>query len=239
MICHLLLALFTLAPSATFSGPRQGQIPPPPPAPAESAPQPAVPTPQPAAPTPQPTAPTAAPAPQPVASVRQPEAPAPLPTPPALRPAAKAPKPAAPSPELAPKPTAGAASPDAKTPGAQGGASFNCAAYEATEPVFKSCVAASKAYFDDIAFSSAFRERSFEWQLWSSKIAFWLMMGIVAAGLGFSGVQMGVGLKSPETKFSFLGLEVSSSIVGLVILAMSVTFFYLYLVYVYPISQVG
>jgi hypothetical protein len=109
----------------------------------------------------------------------------------------------------------------------------------ADEPTLKACIAASKAYFDDIAFSADFRARSFEWQLWSSKLAFWLTIAMVAAGLLFSGAQLFVGLKWPETTFKFAGLEISSSVVGLVILAMSLTFFYLYLVYVYPISQIS
>jgi hypothetical protein len=107
------------------------------------------------------------------------------------------------------------------------------------EPTQKSCLAASKAYFDEMVFNANFRQRSFEWQLWSSRVAFGVTMAIIAAGIVFSGAQLFVGLKWPETKFSFLGLEISSSVVGLVILAMSLTFFYLYLVHVYPIQQVG
>ena len=103
----------------------------------------------------------------------------------------------------------------------------------------KSCLAASRAYFDEMVFSANFRQRSFKWQLWSSRIAFWTTMAIIFAGLLFAGAQLFAGLKWPDTKFSFVGLEINSSVVGLVILAMSITFFYLYLVYVYPIQQVG
>jgi len=139
--------------------------------------------------------------------------------------------------------------PGGSSPGEPGAAPaadlFNCSAYREPDSqgladgLLESCLAASRAYFDSVVFGADFRERSFQWQLWSSKIAFWVTMTLVGGGLVFSGAQLFVGLKSPETKFSFLGLEISSPVVGLVILAMSLTFFYLYLVHVYPISEVG
>lgn len=93
------------------------------------------------------------------------------------------------------------------------------------------------------------RGRVFDWQLTSSRVIFWVVIGVVAAGLVFSWLQFRLGLEqsrasgkpmamSADMEGSTTGVKISSNVVGLVILALSLGFFYLYLVYVYPVSEV-
>ena len=93
------------------------------------------------------------------------------------------------------------------------------------------------------------RQRVFDWQLLSSKIIFFVVVTLVLAGVYFAAVQFHVGLKSKNiqgdtqmetTEFSasMEGIKVSSPILGVIILALSLGFFYLYLVFVYPISEI-
>jgi hypothetical protein len=82
---------------------------------------------------------------------------------------------------------------------------------------------------------------------------------IVFAGLAFSAVQFYVGLHHPlesrakadgkesaphddgvsEFEATLQGIKLKSSVLGLIILAMSMVFFYLYLKYVYPITNIS
>lgn len=95
--------------------------------------------------------------------------------------------------------------------------------------------------------SAGYKHRSlvFEWQLFSSKIIFYVVVFLVIIGLFFSGVQFYaayknnfVETKSTEISASTSGLKVSSSVLGVIILVISLLFFYLYLVYVYPINEI-
>lgn len=97
--------------------------------------------------------------------------------------------------------------------------------------------------------SSGFRHRSrvFEWQLVSSRIIFGTVLMLVAAGMAFAAIQFGAGLRrgptdagatSTQLDVSATGLKVSSPVLGVIILVISLAFFYLYLVYVYPISEI-
>ena len=98
-----------------------------------------------------------------------------------------------------------------------------------------------------------------------SSYIFWIVVIIVGCGLLFSGVQFFITIKSflqrqPENvkrgpdppiespkepqqettfKVSKEGIEISSSILGVIILAMSIVFFYLYLHFVYPITIIN
>lgn len=115
-----------------------------------------------------------------------------------------------------------------------------------------------------------YRGRLFEWQLWSSRIIFWIVLAVVVAGLVLAAVQFWVAVmhakkalagrtsaragdaKTAELdreqievlhlmtqlEVSAKGVIVNSSVVGLIILALSIVFFYLYLLIVYPIVNV-
>lgn len=105
------------------------------------------------------------------------------------------------------------------------------------------------------------RARVFEWQLLSSKIIFVIVITLVAIGIYFSWLQFRVGMVAQErrqskeeksgaeveqetesdtrttVRFSGKGIEVSSPVLGVIILAISLAFLYLYLVYVFPIEE--
>jgi len=80
------------------------------------------------------------------------------------------------------------------------------------------------------------------WQSTSGKIIFWVVLAIVLAGLILSAIQFYIATKSKsdlpasEIKLSYKEIHIHSSVLGLLILTISIAFFYLYLNYVYPIS---
>jgi hypothetical protein len=86
--------------------------------------------------------------------------------------------------------------------------------------------------------------RVFYWQLISSKIIFFVVIALVVTGIWFAGVQFYSGLKKGEKfeenklEFTKEGVKLNSSVIGLIILVISIAFFYLYLVYVYPIHKI-
>jgi hypothetical protein len=118
---------------------------------------------------------------------------------------------------------------------------------------------AVRAGFDYQTYSYAHAKRTFEWQYWSGQIIFWIAMLLVGAGLLFSAVQFYLGFRHPlvvrtggsepqsapaeaatsEFEATLHGIKLKSSVLGLLILAMSMVFFYLYLKYVYPITNVS
>jgi hypothetical protein len=120
-----------------------------------------------------------------------------------------------------------------------------------------------QGYYDYVGRGYLYRTRVFEWQMLSSRLIFGIVILLVLAGLGFAGIQFYVAMvaavaerhrqergaaKKPvasastdlasEIGISDKGITVKSSVLGVVILALSLAFFYLYLVYVYPIHEV-
>jgi hypothetical protein len=119
--------------------------------------------------------------------------------------------------------------------------------------------------------NSDFARRSWEWHLLSTKILFWLVIGIVLFGLYITMVQFRrdysgwhkapvaphipgsaevsdplpavpppMVLPLPSTlKIGPGGMEVTSQVVGLLVLSLSLAFFYLYIRNVYPIELVS
>jgi hypothetical protein len=95
------------------------------------------------------------------------------------------------------------------------------------------------------------RRRVFEWQLFSSKVTFVGVLLLVGAGIVFAAIQFRAGLVrrgapghessdgEPVTQLELAttGIKVTSPVLGVIILVISLAFFYLYLVYVYPISE--
>jgi hypothetical protein len=90
------------------------------------------------------------------------------------------------------------------------------------------------------AFALKHNQELFEFQLFSSKILFGLVIFIIIFGLILSGLQF---LKKdlPDEKATSLeigmsGVKISSDILGLLILTISLAFFYIYLNNVYPVN---
>lgn len=94
------------------------------------------------------------------------------------------------------------------------------------------------------------RQRVFEWQHYSSIAIFFVVLVLVGVGIYFAAIQFHreLGRASPEGKSepvksteleaSLQGVKVSSPILGVIILVISLAFFYLYLTFVYPIHEV-
>ncbi|HEV7705502.1 MAG TPA: hypothetical protein VGO46_14495 [Gemmatimonadaceae bacterium] len=132
--------------------------------------------------------------------------------------------------------------------------------------------AALRAYYDYRVTGLAHRRAVFEWQLFSSQIIFWIVIGLVVTGVAFSGIQFRAALEAARAarvhavarfastvpaasvpkdaistpislgldssvEASHDGIKVSSPVLGVIILALSLLFFYLYLNFVYPIQE--
>jgi hypothetical protein len=108
---------------------------------------------------------------------------------------------------------------------------------------------ALRAYYDYRATGLEHRKAVFEWQLFSAKLIFCIVLIVVATGIVLAIMQFRAELKlvqegksatlsKSELEASSSGVKVSSSIVGIIILTLSLAFFYLYLVYVYPIEDI-
>lgn len=107
--------------------------------------------------------------------------------------------------------------------------------------------AALKAYYDHRTEGFDHRERVFEWQLLSSRIIFVVVISLVGAGIYFSWLQFRADLNQTGNEgdravstleASTSGIKVSSPVLGVLILVISLLFFYLYLQYVYPIEEI-
>jgi hypothetical protein len=108
-----------------------------------------------------------------------------------------------------------------------------------------------QAYYNYLSQGLSYRLKVFRWQALSSIIIFYTVLILVFAGILFSGIQFYKSMKyAPgkgqegktsqtltEFEASATGIKVSSPVLGVIILVISLAFFYLYLVYVYPIQE--
>jgi hypothetical protein len=106
------------------------------------------------------------------------------------------------------------------------------------------------AYYEYRVSGFKHRKKVFAWQLFSSKLIFWSVLMLVFSGICFSAIQFYKSIRKeqagedavPEsiTEFeaSAKGIKVTSPVLGVIILVISLAFFYLYLVYVYPIKEI-
>jgi len=133
------------------------------------------------------------------------------------------------------------------------------------EPTRGRVLASFREYMDYRISGYQHRRDVFKWQLYSSKIIFFVVIFLVLAGVYFSGVQFhhslgrkftrGTAKKDEmadneaaeimaiekgevtEVVASVKGVKVSSPVLGVIILVISLLFFYLYLMFVYPIQE--
>ena len=96
------------------------------------------------------------------------------------------------------------------------------------------------------------RKKVFEWQHVSSRVIFAFVLLLVTTGIYFSYLQFRLYLRSvgnaneqpdnqgmdTDLEISTSGVKVSSNILGVIILSLSLAFFYLYLAFVYPIQEI-
>jgi hypothetical protein len=113
---------------------------------------------------------------------------------------------------------------------------------------------AMQRYYEYRANGYLYRSRLFEWQLFASRLIFGVVLALVVAGIYFAAAQFRSAMRTASRHASSLpaqdaslatqlevsakGIVVHSSVMGVIILALSLGFFYLYLVYVYPITDV-
>lgn len=84
------------------------------------------------------------------------------------------------------------------------------------------------------------RKATFQLHLIKDNILFVVVLIILGFGIYLSYIQFKKGDKSEgNLKLGPAGIEITSSILGIFILAFSMGFFYLYLVYVFPIKEIG
>ena len=116
-------------------------------------------------------------------------------------------------------------------------------------PTAEAYQAALQAYY---AYRQAGYEQRlgvFAWQLLSTKIIFVVVLVLVLAGIYFAAIQFHSGLRrrdktepagpaETEISLSLSEVKVRSPVLGVIILTISLAFFYLYLVHVYPIRNV-
>jgi hypothetical protein len=101
-----------------------------------------------------------------------------------------------------------------------------------------------KAYREGLAYYKrglTHRSQVLGWQHVSTRIIFFTVLFLVGTGIYFAWVQFkaGTGLqKNSEIEISTQGIKVSSPVLGVIILVLSLAFFYLYLRYVYPINEI-
>lgn len=134
-------------------------------------------------------------------------------------------------------------------------------------PTRQKYLIALQRYFEYRTDGYVHRSRVFEWQLLASKITFATVLLLVLAGIYFAAAQFQFAMTAarrhgdivtsqresappqpdarvdatnldPRLEVSAKGLVVNSSVLGVIILALSLAFFYLYLAYVYPIHNV-
>jgi hypothetical protein len=123
---------------------------------------------------------------------------------------------------------------------------WNCSTL--TLAVKAACTRAELAYYDNVWYTVKQTEKVYDEQYRETRIISWLLIVLFAASIGLAIAQFILALragnqnlkKSIETestvKISKDGLEVSSSILGVILLAFSMVFFYLYLQTVYRIT---
>lgn len=111
--------------------------------------------------------------------------------------------------------------------------------FEPNAETLESIQQAVREYYQYRVIAFGHRNRLFDWQHTSSMIIFGVVIGIVLLGLYFSWVQFHKDEKISDhvttLEASKTGIKVSSPVLGVIILVISLLFFYLYLIYVYPV----
>lgn len=129
------------------------------------------------------------------------------------------------------------------------GLSSDCAGF-GDDSTRSKCWRAYQEYFDYYQSGFAHRRKVFWWQHVSTRIIFVVVLALVSAGILFAWMQFRKDLIAapvsglPPTpalhqmEIGKTGVKVSSPVLGVIILVISLAFFYLYLVFVYPIKEI-
>ncbi len=130
-------------------------------------------------------------------------------------------------------------------------ASYNDSVMNYLNHLSQSDSALKQAISEYNLFGLEHRKHSLQWNLTSSIIIFWSVIVLVFCGILFAGLQFYSSLYSAKSKLvdasqslatnleaNMQGIKVSSPVLGVIILMISMLFFYLYLKFVYPITEV-
>jgi hypothetical protein len=109
----------------------------------------------------------------------------------------------------------------------------------------ESCEQYNDAFYEEskknIEWVFSQRQKGYEWNHFSTIVIFWVVIIIVMTGVILSIMEFQKDLNAAEPtalKFSFKdGIEITSSVIGILLLTFSLVFFYLYLKQVYPIVE--
>jgi hypothetical protein len=139
---------------------------------------------------------------------------------------------------------------------------FPCDKETADPPAQRACFAARQAYYEYYATALAARQGVYRWNDISTRVIFATVILLVAFGAYLSWVQFfgytkrtappvraasaragaagGSAVKpeaESEIEISLQGIRIKSPVLGVILLTLSLAFFYLYLVFVYPVSE--
>ncbi len=100
-----------------------------------------------------------------------------------------------------------------------------------------------KAFYEYNTDALKNRHDVFSWQYYSTIVIFLLVIMLVVAGVVFAALQFRHGMRRKNQnvdtiELSLGSLKVSSSTMGIIVLTLSMGFFYLYLKFVYPVTIV-
>ena len=121
------------------------------------------------------------------------------------------------------------------------------------EQAKKAMFTSLKSYYEYHTIGFNHRKEVFAWQLFSAKIIFFIVIFLVLVGIYFSWIQFHITMEEKkvdknsesqksdertEIGISPKEIRVSSPVLGVIILVISLLFFYLYLIYVFPIEEI-
>lgn len=110
--------------------------------------------------------------------------------------------------------------------------------------LMKNCRTAQIARYEYYVFGLNNRRNVLQWQNISSYVIFVIVLTLVTVGVYFAWKQFSISLEEKGSEsistveIGATGLKVSSPVLGVVILVISLGFFYLYLVHVYPVIEI-
>jgi len=126
---------------------------------------------------------------------------------------------------------------------------LDCSGYASSE-IGEACTEAVLSYYETYSEGMKHRTAVLNWQYRSAIVIFIIVLAIVAVGVYFAYIQFRMDIvrsrasqgtgddARSELELSTSGIKVSSPVLGVIILAISIAFLYLYLVHVYPISEI-
>jgi hypothetical protein len=101
------------------------------------------------------------------------------------------------------------------------------------------------AQYDHSIAMMKYTQSLYEWELFASTVSLWLIVAIVASGVGFSGLQLwqavvkGAPQAENQLEIAATKFRLTSSVVGIVVLGMSFFFFYLFVKEIYAIKPIA